>query len=58
MTDEEFLNNMEVRVMYTMLSGCEMDVHLGRDTFDPASWAMTLRSDEVCRLLDLAKENL
>jgi hypothetical protein len=55
MSDEEFLEKIETRVMYTMLSGCEMDSHLGRNKFDPASWAVTLRADELCRLLDLAK---
>jgi hypothetical protein len=55
MTDKELLDNLDARVMYTMLSGCEMDSHLGRKTYDPGSWAVSLRADELCRLLDLAK---
>jgi len=55
MTDEQLLESLDARVMYTMLSGCEMDSHLGRKTYDPGSWAVSLRADELCRLLDLAK---
>jgi hypothetical protein len=59
MSDKEFLEKIETRVMYAMLSGCEMDSYLGRYKFDPASWAVTLRADELCRLIDLVniKEN-
>ena len=56
MTDEQLLDSLEARVMYTMLSGCEMDSHLGRTKYDPGSWAVSLRADELCRLLDLARE--
>ena len=55
MTDKELLDNLDARVMYTMLSGCEMDSHLGRKTYDPGSWAVSLRADELCRLLDMAR---
>jgi hypothetical protein len=55
MTDKELLDNLDARVMYTMLSGCEMDSHLGRKKYDPGSWAVSLRADELCRLLDLAR---
>jgi hypothetical protein len=55
MTDEELLESLEARVMYIMLSGCEMDSHLGRTNYDPGSWAVSLRADEFCRLLDMAK---
>lgn len=55
MTDEELLDGIEARVTYAMLSGCEMDDHLGRTKYDTGSWAVTLRADEVCALLDLAR---
>lgn len=58
MTDEEFLESVEARVIYTMLSGCEMETHLGYKKHDPCSWAVTLRADELNRLIDLAKEGM
>lgn len=54
-SDQDFLDRIENKVMYTMFSGCAMDDHLGYEKYDVGSWAMNLRADEVCRLLDLAK---
>ena len=55
MTDEEFLDAIEAKLFLVMLIGCSMDDHLGRKVFDPAPWAVTLRSDQMSRLLDMVK---
>ena len=55
MTDKEFLEMIETKVHFVMLTGCEMDDHLGRTTYDTASWAMSFRADYMCRLIDIAK---
>ena len=55
MTDEEFINAVEARVLFAMLQGCEMDDHLGRKVFDPSPWVVTLRADQISRLIDLAR---
>ena len=57
MTDEEFLDAIEARVLFAMLQGCAMDDHLGRKVFDPAPWVVTLRADQMSRLIDLARSN-
>jgi hypothetical protein len=56
MTDEEFLGAVEARVIFAMLQGCDMDDYLGRKVFDPCPWVVTLRADQMSRLIDLAKE--
>jgi hypothetical protein len=58
MTDQEFLDAVEARVLFAMLNGCAMDDHLGRKVFDPAPWVVTLRADQMSRLLDMAKAGL
>jgi hypothetical protein len=55
MTDEEFLDAIEARVLFAMLQGCAMDDHLGRKVFDPAPWVVTLRADQMSRLIDMAR---
>jgi hypothetical protein len=57
MTDEELLVMVEARVLFAMLEGCMMDDHLGRKVFDPGSWVVTLRADQVSRLIDMARGN-
>jgi hypothetical protein len=57
MTDEELLAMAEARVIFAMLQGCEMDDHLGRKVFDPGPWSVTLRADQVSRLIDMARGN-
>ena len=57
MTDKELLDSLETRVVYTMLAGCEMDDHFGREKYCPESWAVTLRADELCALIDMARGN-
>lgn len=58
MNDQEFLERIETLVMYRMLSGCEIDDHLHNKKYDVGSWSVGIRADELCRLLDLAKEGL
>jgi hypothetical protein len=55
MNDEEFLEAVEARVIFAMLQGCAMDDHLGRKVFDPGPWVVTLRADQMSRLIDLAR---
>jgi hypothetical protein len=55
MTDEELLDAIEAKVLLAMLQGCEMDDHLGRKVFDPGSWVVTLRADQMSRLIDMAR---
>ena len=55
MDDADFLDLIERRVMYVMFSGCEVDDHLYNKTRDVGSWSISLRADEVGRLLDIAK---
>jgi hypothetical protein len=55
MTDEELLAMAEARVIYAMLEGCMMDDHLGRKVFDPGPWVVTLRADQISRLIDMAR---
>jgi len=58
MTDQEFLDITEEKLCFVMLNGCATDTHLGRKKVDPSSWAVTLRADDLSRLLDLAKEGV
>lgn len=55
MTDQEFLDAVEAKLFFTMFNGCAVDDHLGRKVFDTAPWAVTLRADQMSRLLDMAK---
>ena len=55
MTDEELLAMVEARVLFAMLEGCMMDDHLGRKVFDPGPWVVTLRADQISRLIDMAR---
>ena len=57
MTDEELLDAIEAKTLFAMLQGCAMDDHLGRKEFDPAPWVVTLRADQMSRLIDLARGN-
>ncbi len=57
MTDEEFLDAIEAKVLFAMLQGCAMDDHLGRKVIDPAPWAVTLRADQMSRLIDMARRS-
>jgi hypothetical protein len=57
MTDEEFLDAIEAKVLFVMLQGCAMDDYLGRNVFDPAPWVVTLRADQMSRLIDMARSN-
>jgi hypothetical protein len=56
MTDEELLDAIEARVIFAMLQGCDMDDHLGRKVFDPGPWVVTLRADQMSRLIDMARK--
>ena len=55
MTDEELLDAVEAKTLLAMLQGCAMDDHLGRKEFDPGPWVVTLRADQMSRLIDLAR---
>lgn len=57
MTDEEFLEAMEARVISVMLNGCFTQDHLGDKKYDVGCWSVGLRTDELSRLIDLAKSN-
>ena len=57
MTDEELLDAIEAKTLFAMLQGCAMDDHLGRKVFDPCPWVVTLRADQMSRLIDLARGN-
>lgn len=54
MNDQEFLERIEHKLIYQMFEGCLCDEHLGNKV-DPASWGVSLRADEMSRLLDMAK---
>ena len=55
MTDEELLEKIEARVLYAMLDGCSIDDHLGRSKYDVGSWSVSLRADQLSRLIDMAR---
>ena len=55
MDDKEFLDYVEEEVFHKMLAGVAVLDHLGYTKFEAGSWAVTLRADEVSRLLDMAK---
>ena len=57
MTDEELLDAIEAKTLFAMLQGCAMDDHLGRKEYDPCPWVVTLRADQMSRLIDLARGN-
>ena len=56
MTDEELLEKMEARVWYAMLDGCWIYDHLGDMQCDVGSWSVSLRADQLSRLIDMARE--
>jgi hypothetical protein len=56
MNDEELLDAVEEKVLLAMLQGCAMDDHHGRKVFDPCPWVVTIRADQMSRLIDLAKK--
>jgi hypothetical protein len=55
MTDEELLEKFEAMVLYTMLEGCLIDDHLGRSKYEVGAWSVSLRADQLSRLIDMAK---
>jgi hypothetical protein len=55
MTDEEFLFFLERKVFLKMLDGCLIDDHLGNKKYDVGSWSVSLRADQLSRLIDMAK---
>lgn len=55
MTDEELLEKVETKVLYAMLDGCLIDDHLGRGKYDVGSWSVSLRADQLSRLIDMAR---
>jgi hypothetical protein len=57
MTDEEFLEKIEVRVWFAMLNGCWIADHLGNKQCDVGSWSVSLRADQLSRLIDMARGN-
>ena len=56
MDDKELLDHVEQQLFSVMLSGCSVLDHLGYTDYAPGSWSVSLRADEVARLLDLAKD--
>jgi hypothetical protein len=57
MDDEELLDAIEAKTLLAMLQGCDMDDYLGRKVFDPGPWVVTLRADQMSRLIDMARGN-
>ena len=55
MNDEEFLEAMEAKAIWAMLSGCFTQDHLGEKKYDVGCWSVGLRADELSRLIDLAR---
>ena len=53
---EELLEKMEARVWYAMLDGCWIYDHLGDMQCDVGSWSVSLRADQLSRLIDMARE--
>ena len=58
MNDQELLERVERMAFLKMLEGCEMDDHLSRNKYCVGLWSVTLRADELCRLIDMAKRGL
>lgn len=56
MTDEELLRRLEHRLFDTMLEGCLIDDHLGRNHYDVGAWVVRMRVDELSRLIDMARK--
>lgn len=56
MDDKELLDYVEQELFYKMIDGAATRDHLGYTDYAAGSWAVTLRADEVARLLDMAKE--
>lgn len=57
MTDAELLEYAETKTIEAMLSGCELDDHLGGKDYDAGSWSVTFRAETISRLIDMAKGN-
>lgn len=55
MTDKELLESVEAKALFAMLHGCLIDDHLGRDEYDVGSWFVSLRADQLSRLIDMAR---
>jgi len=55
MTDQELIEYLETKAIFTMLDGCEIDDHLGHKRYDVGSWSMGIRADHLSRLIDLAR---
>jgi hypothetical protein len=55
MNDEQLLDFVEQKLMLKMFDGCVIDDHLGRKKHDVNSWAVSLRADQLNRLLDMAR---
>ena len=55
MADKELLEKVETKVLYAMLDGCLIDDHLGNKKYDVGSWSVSLRADQLSRLIDIAR---
>ena len=55
MNDEQLLDFVEQKLMLKMFEGCVIDDHLGCKKHDVNSWAVSLRADQLSRLLDMAR---
>ena len=55
MDDKELLDFVEQELFYAMLGGVATLDHLGYTEFKSGSWQVSLRADEVARLLDMAR---
>lgn len=56
MTDQELLEYVETKTIEKMLSGCDIEDHLGYKKYEPGNWAVTFRADTMCRLIDMARQ--
>jgi hypothetical protein len=55
MSDDELLDRLEHRLFDTMFEGCLMDNHLGRTAHYPGEWSVSMRADQLSRLIDMAR---
>jgi len=55
MDDQELLDYVEQKIFCKMIEGCDILDHLGHKKFDSGCWSVSMRADEVARLLDMAK---
>jgi hypothetical protein len=56
MDDKELLDFVEQELFYAMLNGVATLDHLGYTEFESGSWQVSLRADQIARLLDMAME--